>query len=262
MPLGSEEIKNISRDLWKARTDRVPITNPSEIYPEITVKDAYLLQNELLSVALSNGEIIVGGKIGLSSKANQKKFGIDTPIYGHLFDSMILPEDEPVDTSKMFSPVVEPEICFLLGEELKGPGVNIASVLSATRGVLPAIEIADSRLKKRSTRVEDNILDNSGASIVLIGGVLTPVENMDLRLIGMVLERNGSVIDTGAGAAVLGHPAQAVAGLANKLSEFNMSLKAGGMVISGTPVAAVPAVRGDYFRATFDRLGSVSTTFI
>ena len=262
MALDSKIIKNISRALWVARVSGNPVTNPSETYPDITISDAYSIQNQLIAEALENGEIVTGGKIGLSSKANQQKFRIDEPIYGHLFASMILAEDEPIEISKMFRPVVEPEICFLLDSELKGPGINVGTVLSATKGVIPAFEIADSRLKNQSSRVEDNILDNSGAAIVLLGGVLNPIEEIDLRLVGMVLERNGMVIDTGAGAAVLGHPAQAVAGLANKLSEFDMSLKAGSIVISGTPVAAVPAAKGDHFTASFDRLGTVSVNFV
>ena len=262
MPIDSKTITDISKELWAARVDGKAVSNPSQTYPDISISDAYSIQMHLINEALGNGEIVVGGKIGLSSKANQEKFGIDEPIYGHLFDSMIRPEDEPITISKMFRPVVEPEICFLLGSELKGPGANVGTVLSATKGVMPAFEIADSRLKNQSSRVEGNILDNSGAAIVLLGGVLKPIEKIDLRLIGMVLERNGLVIDTGAGAAVLGHPAQAVAGLANKLSEFNMSLKAGSIVISGTPVAAVPASKGDYFTASFDRLGTVSVNFV
>lgn len=262
MVLDSKIITAISKELWDARVSGKSVTNPSQTYPEITISDAYTIQRQLIAEALGKGEIIIGGKIGLSSKANQENFGITEPIYGHLFDSMILPEDEPIDISKMFRPVVEPEICFLLDKELKGPGTNVGTVLSATKGVLPAFEIADSRLKEQSSRVEDNILDNSGAAIVLLGGVLNPIEKIDLRLVGMVLERNGMVIDTGAGAAVLGHPAQAVAGLANKLSEFGMSLKAGSIIISGTPVAAVPAAKGDHFTASFDRLGTVSVNFI
>tara|TARA_Y100000590_G_scaffold264261_1_gene296897 strand:- start:3131 stop:3919 length:789 start_codon:yes stop_codon:yes gene_type:complete len=262
MPIDSKIMMDISRELWAARVDGNPATNPSQTHPDITISDAYSIQMQLINEASNNGEIVVGGKIGLSSKANQEKFGIAEPIYGHLFNSMIRPEDEPIEISKMFRPVVEPEICFLLNSELKGPGVNVGTVLSATKGVMPAFEIADSRLKNQSSRVEDNILDNSGAAIVLLGGILSPIENIDLRLVGMILEQNGLVIDTGAGAAVLGHPAQAVAGLANKLSEFDMSLKAGSIIISGTPVAAVPASSGDHFTASFDRIGTVSVNFI
>ena len=262
MELAQKIITDISKELWGARISGSAVINPSQTYPDITISDAYSIQNHLIAEALENGEVLTGAKIGLSSKANQQKFGIDEPIYGHLFASMIRPEDEPIEITKMFRPVVEPEICFLLDSELKGPGINVGTVLSATKGVIPAFEIADSRLKNQSSRVEDNILDNSGAAVVLLGGVLTPIEEIDLRLVGMVLERNGMVIDTGAGAAVLGHPAQAVAGLANKLSEFDMSLKAGSIIISGTPVAAVPAAKGDHFDASFDRLGTVSVNFV
>jgi 2-keto-4-pentenoate hydratase len=164
--------------------------------------------------------------------------------------------------SRLIRPVIEGEICFVLKDALKGPGVDVAKVLAATAGVMPAMEIADSRFKERRMKAQDSLSENSGAAMVRLGGQLTPIDNIDLRLIGMVLEKNGEVIATAAGAAVLGNPAQPVASLANKLAEFGMSLQAGEFIISGSLTAAVPAEAGDCFRATFDRLGFVSTRFV
>ncbi|MFL2760032.1 MAG: 2-keto-4-pentenoate hydratase, partial [Dehalococcoidia bacterium] len=113
MVLDPRIITGISKELWEARVSGNAVINPSQTYPDITISDAYSIQNHLIAEALENDEILTGGKIGLSSKANQQKFGIDEPIYGHLFTSMIRPEDEPIEISKMFRPVVEPEICFL-----------------------------------------------------------------------------------------------------------------------------------------------------
>ena len=126
---------------------------------------------------------------------------------------------------------------------------------------MPAIEIADNRFENASSRAEDNVADNSGASLVILGGMVSPLAEIDVRLIGMVLEENGEVISTGAGAVVLGNLSHAVACLANKLSVFGMGLKVGNIVISVTPVAAVPAKTGGFFRTTFDRIGSVSVRF-
>ena len=247
--------------LFVARERHIPTPAITSSINDLTVAGAYGIQQELLKKLTTEGDVIVGGKIGLSSKANQEKFGISEPIFGHLLASMVIPEGEPISIDSMFRPIVEPEISFLLSKDLKGPGVTVGNVLSATAGVMPAFEIADSRYETPISRIEDNIADNSGAALVILGGKLTKIDNLDLRLVGMILEENGEVISTGAGAAVLGNPAQAVANLANRWADFDIGLKAGDIVISGTPVAAVPAETGDSFSAIFDRLGAVSVSF-
>jgi 2-keto-4-pentenoate hydratase len=163
--------------------------------------------------------------------------------------------------SRLILPRIEPEIAFLLKSDLKGPGINAAQVLDATEGVLPAFEVIDSRFKDWKITVKDSIADNASAATMILGGKLTSIKDLDLRLIGLVLEKNGEVVSTGAGAAVLGNPAESVAWLANKLAEFDISLKKGEFVMSGSLVKAVPVEAGASFRATFDRLGSVSVRF-
>jgi 2-keto-4-pentenoate hydratase len=263
MPLTEEQINELSRDVTKALKTHTPVAYTSERFPGTTFSEAYAVQLRSLKTRLENSEVVVGRKIGLSSRANQEMFGIDQPAYGHLFEPAIIPEGEPISMGRLFHPVVEPEICFVLGDDLKGPGVDVAKVLAATAGVMPAIEIADSRYKEGWDRLkaQDLIADNCGSAMVVLGGRLIPVAGIDLRLVGMVLEVNGEVVATGAGASVLGNPAQPVAMLANALAEYGIGLRAGEIVISGSVTAAVPAEAGSSYRATFDRLGAVAVRF-
>ena len=262
MPLSEKQLDELSQEVIKAEKTVTAITNFTDRFPEITIPEAYAIQVRSLQTRVKNGEVIVGRKIGLCAKVNQEMFGINEPIYGHLFDSMVIPEGEPIPISRLLRPVIEGEICFVLKDDLKGPGVTPARVLAAAAGVIPAMEIADSRFKERRMKAQDSVSENSGAAMVVLGGQLTPVANIDLRLVGMVLEKNGEIIATGAGAAVLGNPAQSVAQLANKLAEYGMSLSAGEFIISGSLTAAVPAEAGTCFRATFDRLSSVTVRFV
>jgi 2-oxopent-4-enoate hydratase len=262
MALTEKQLDELSQEVLKAEKSAKAITNFTDRFPEITVAEAYAIQVRSLKTRIKNSDVIVGRKIGLCAKANQQMFGINEPIYGHLFASMVVPEVEPISMSRLLRPVIEGEICFVLKDDLRGPGVNVAKVLAATAGIMPAIEIADSRFKERRMKAQDTISENSGAAMVVLGGKITPVADIDLRLVGMVLEKNGEVIATGAGAAVLGNPAQSVAQLANKLAEFGMSMSAGEFIISGSLTAAFPAEAGSCFRATFDRLSSVSVRFI
>jgi 2-keto-4-pentenoate hydratase len=158
-------------------------------------------------------------------------------------------------------PRVEGEIGFLLGRELAGPGVSVAEVLAATEAVMPAIEIIDSRIRDWKIKIQDTIADNGSAAAVVLGDKLTPVQGLDLRLVGMILEQNGRIVATGAGAASSGHPAASVAWLANKLAEFDITLKAGEVIISGSLGPAPAVAKGDLIRAEFDRLGSASILF-
>jgi 2-keto-4-pentenoate hydratase len=226
----------------------------------MTTQDAYAIEMRSLKDRTDNGEKAVGWKIGLCSKAVQQAFGFDAPIYGYLLDTMVAPEGEPIPIDRLFSPMIEGEICFVLKDDLKGPGVDVAKVLAATAGVMPAIEIPDSRFEGKK-KIENMISDNTGAARVALGGQLTPVAEIDLRLVGMAMERNGEVVATGAGAAVLGNPALPVARLANKFAEYGMGLSAGDFIMSGSLIAPVPAEAGDLFRATFDRLGFVNAFF-
>ena len=205
MPLTDAQVDEFSGALTKVAETRTPVTYVTETFPEITVAEAYAIQLRSLQTRLENSKVVVGRKIGLSSRANQEMFGIDQPAYGHLFESAMVPEGDLVSMGRLFHPVIEPEICFVLEDDLKGPGVDVAKVLAATAGVMPAIEIADSRYKGGwgGLKAQDLIADNCGAAMVVLGGRLTPVADINLRLVGMVLEVNGEVVATGAGASVL-----------------------------------------------------------
>ena len=145
---------------------------------------------------------------------------------------------------------------------LAGPGANVADVLRATAGVMPALEIVDSRIRDWKIKLPDTVADNASSARLVVGSRLLPVRDFDLRLIGMCLQKNGAVVNSGAGVAVWGHPAAAVAWLANKLSEFGGALEPGDVVLSGAVTAAVDVAAGDEVRAEFDRLGSVSVKFV
>ena len=262
MALDEKQKEQMAKEIYEAQKAQKPITNLTDRFPDVTVAEAYDIQMKLVQERLKSGETIVGRKIGLCAKANQIMFGVDEPIYGHIFDSMVVPEGDPVSLSKLAKPVIEAEICFVLKEELKGPGVDVAKVLAATAGVLPAFEIAGNRYKEQRKKAPDGISDDSGACGVVLGGQMTPIDGIDLRLIGMVLDRDGEVVATGAGAAVLGNPAQAVASLANKLAGYGMSIGKGEFIISGSLHAALFVEEPCSYRALFDRLGSVTVRFV
>lgn len=254
-------IDELARMLLEAEEKREPIDPLTKTYPQISIEDAYRIQLKNVDAKIARGEKIVGKKIGLTSKGMQKLFGVNEPDYGHLTDRMIVLEGECIDLRELIQPKIEAEIAFVLKDDLKGPGITPADVLRATEGVMPALEIIDSRIRDWKIKIQDTIADNASSARFVLGGRIVDVRNIDLRLVGLVFEVNGEIISTAAGAAVMGNPVSSVAWLANKLASYGTYLKSGEVILSGSLIAAVDIKPGYIVRATFDKLGSVTIRF-
>jgi 2-keto-4-pentenoate hydratase len=238
-----------------------PIEAPTAAHPGLTVDEAYGIQQRQIERRLAGGAGIAGFKIGITSAAMQAQLGIDQPDFGHLLTDMLHPADRPIATGAFLQPRAEPEIALVLGRPLRGPGVGVADLLAATAYALPAIEIIDSRIADWKITLADTIADNASSAGVVLGGTPVPVTGLDLSLLGCVFRRNGRILATGAGAAVLGSPLNAAGWLANTLTARGVALAAGHVILTGSITAATPVAPGDTFTASIDRLGSVTAVF-
>jgi 2-keto-4-pentenoate hydratase len=208
---------------------------------------------------------VVGKKIGLTSRANQEVFGVHEPVYGQLLDTGVHPENTPVVTERLIQPIIECEITFVMRRRLTGPGVTVPDVIRATDGIMPSLEIGDSRIRDwiGRAKVADILADSCATAGIIVGGELHSLQAFDLRYTGMVVEKNGEIIATGATGAVMGNPAQAVAWLVNKLAELELALEEGELVLSGALTGAVRMTAGDVLKATFGGgLGAVGVKFV
>jgi 2-keto-4-pentenoate hydratase len=259
---GSRQVHaDLALQLWEAERDARPIPPLTERHADLQVADAYAIQSRNLERKLAAGRVLRGRKVGLTSRAMQDLLGVDEPDFGVLLDDMFVEDGDEVDLRTLVQPRVEAEMAFVMGRDLAGPGVTTANALAAIAGVLPAIEIVDSRIADWKIRLVDTVADNASSGKLVVGGKLTRVTNLDLRLTGMAISRNGSLIDTGAGAAALGNPARCVAWLANKLAAFGATLRADDIVLPGALHRMVPVRPGDVFRAEFAHLGPVTARF-
>lgn len=262
MPLSESQRQEAADRLAEAERTRTPIERLTDLYPGIDVRDAYDVQLRQIAAKKAAGATVVGKKIGLTGKAIQRQLGIDTPDYGHLMDYFPIADGGEVKCDELIWPRVEPEIAFVLDRPLRGPGVNVAQVLAATRYVTPAFEIIDSRIKDWKIKFEDTVADNGSSARFVLGSEQRPVDEVDLRLVGMVLKQNGEDIANSSGAAALGNPAVAVAWLANALAEFGIALEAGEIILPGALTKSFDGKAGDTFSASYDGLGSVNVRFI
>ena len=257
----TNKIEKFAAQLLQAEATQVGIDPLTVTDSEITVDEAYYIQLENIKKKLSEGQKIVGKKIGLTSVAVQKMLGVDEPDYGHLLDSMVVENGGTIDCKTMLQPKVEGEIAFVLKKDLKGPNVTAVDVIQATDYIVPALEIVDSRVQDWKIKLQDTVADNASSGLYVLGGKPTKIEDVDLELIGMVLSQNGEMVNTGVGAAALGNPATCVAWLANRLADYDISLKAGEVILSGALSGMVVAKPGDTFTARFAHLGQVSVNF-
>ncbi|MBM96389.1 MAG: 2-oxo-3-hexenedioate decarboxylase [Oceanospirillaceae bacterium] len=257
-----DDIVRLCERVEGAQKEARPIYKLTEEYPEMTMDDGYVVQNELRKRFIEQGHKLVGWKAGLTSKAKMKQMGVDVPSIGFLTDKMAVPEGAKVSVSELVHPRVECEIAFMTNQDLEGPNCTAKQVLAATDYVLPAIEIIDSRFQKFSFDLQSVIADNGSSARFVGGGRPRYADELILRTIGSVLEKNGEIVEMGAGAAVMDHPAEAVAMLVNILHKLGETLPAGSFVMSGGITAAVAVEPGDSVIARFQHLGSVSVSFV
>lgn len=245
--------------LYAAEADVREVIKVTEKYPELTIKEAYELQDGLLARKLAeSGTKTVGVKLGLTSKAKQKMMGVNEAIYGYLHDDMLGFEWEAIKYMDLIHPKVEPEIAFLLSEDLKGENVTEEDVIKATKYIAPALEIIDSRYKDFRFTLVDVIADNCSSAKFVVGSKWISPKAIDLGNIGMVMSKNGKVRQTGSSAAVLGHPVTAIVWAVKELAALGKGFKKGDIILSGAMSEAIAFESGDSIIAEFDGLGSVS----
>jgi len=260
--LAPKDVEKLAERIYRDERESRMGLPLSEEYPEITVADAYAVQLGYISRRKAAGAQLKGQKVGCTNPVIQRLFNVYQPDYGQLLDDMILPDGSEVPMRRLIQPRVEPEIAFFLKEPLRGPGVTQDQVLRATESVVPCFAIIDSRIENWRIKFVDTVADNGSSARCVLGRPITEFAGLDMRLVGVVLEKNNQVVATGAGAAALGHPAAAVAWLANTLATYGQYLDRGHLVLPGALTTAVPATVGDFFEASFAGIGSVRCRFM
>lgn len=253
-----EEARAWAERLEEAAATRTPIPPLTAVRPDLTVADAYAIQSETTALRLAAGDSIVGYKLGLTSKPMQDLLGVDEPDYAPVFLSGLVEDGGAIGLGRFIQAKAEAEIAVVLHRPLRGPGVTTVEAAQAIGGAVAAIELVDSRVADWKIKLADTIADMASSAAVALGARVVPVAELDLRVVGMAITRNGELMGTGAGAAALGNPIRAVAWLANTLAPYRVTLEAGQFVMTGALHAAFEVQPGDVVRAEFDRLGPVT----
>ena len=260
--MDKSKIEHYGDELYNALITRTAVAPLTDREADITIEDAYQIQQRMIQRRLDAGETIIGKKIGVTSKVVMDMLKVNQPDFGMMTSGMVFNEGESIDTSTMIAPRAEAEVAFVLKSDLMGPGVTAADVLRATDFVVPCFEIVDSRIQDWKIKIQDTVADNASCGVLVLGGRHKSPADIDLALAGMVLEKNGEIISTSTGAAVQGSPVNAVAWLANTLGNLGIGLKAGEVILSGSQSPLVPVKAGDSLVCTVGGLGGTSVRFI
>jgi 2-oxo-3-hexenedioate decarboxylase len=262
MKLDIATIAALAERLENCELQAQDTTKITDDHPDMDWDDAYAIQDEVRRRKVARGARIVGIKAGLTSHAKMKQMGVSTPVFGFMADYYAVPDGGECRMSELIHPKVEPEIAFVTKAELRGPGCHIGAVLAATDFVLPGIEVIDSRYRDFKFDLKSVVADNTSAVRFVVGGQPMAVGGVDLRTVGIVLEKNGLPVAFGAGAAVLGHPAAAIAMLANHLGARGQYIPAGTLILSGGITEAVSVQAGDNVTLRVQGMGSTSLRFV
>lgn len=247
--------------LVTATESGVPCAPVRDLIGDTDQSLAYRVQEAVTSHQLANGARVVGRKIGLTSRTVQAQLGVPSPDFGVLFADMGYTDREPIDLGRFLQPRVEAEVAFVLDRDLDVERPHAGDVIRATGFVLPAIEIVDSRVAGWDIRITDTIADNASSGAFVLGTTPRTLAEVDLPGAGMVLERAGDVVASGAGVACLGSPVAAVAWLARALHEHGTPLRAGEVILSGALGPVVPVTTAGAFTARISGLGDVTAVF-
>ena len=260
--MDQQQITQLGDELYEALAAGKTVSPLTSRGFDITIEDAYHIQQRMLARRIEKGEKVVGKKIGVTSKAVMNMLGVGQPDFGYLLDGMVYNEGESIPMASLIQPKAEGEIAFLMNKDLMGPGLTAADILAATEGVMACFEIVDSRIQDWKIKIQDTVADNASCGVFVLGDKLVDPKKVDLALCGMVLEKNGEIVVTGAGAATMASPVNAMVWLANTLGRLGIGLNAGDIVLSGALGAMIPVKAGDSLRCTIGGIGGCSVRFV
>ncbi|MEM8730110.1 MAG: fumarylacetoacetate hydrolase family protein [Pseudomonadota bacterium] len=263
MKLNDTDHAELAARLYQAIKTGQGIDPPSETI-DYVFEDAYRVRRKLVDLLIADGGVPKGHKIGFTSDAMQKMYGMTGPDFGILLEHMFVEAGTPVSVGSLCDTRAEPELAFELAHPLEGPGVTVADALAASSRVVAAIEVIDSRVGAMRAAASDSLSDNAGAGFVVLGSVSLSPDDAALAEVTLTMEVDGQAQSAPAG-DVMGHPAAPLAWLANKLPELQGlggALKPGDIVITGAPVKSVAVKPGSSLHATFGPFGSIDIDFI
>ncbi len=262
-----QEHAQAATDLLEAERTGNQIGLLSLKYPDISMDDAYAVQNAIYQAKSAAGRKVIGWKIGLTSKAMQQALNIDIPDSGILFDDMLFESGATIPKGRFIQPRIEAEIAFVMKSAIAGVDVTREAVVAATDFVVPAIEILDTRIMRvdpetgKTRLIFDTISDNAANAGIVMGKSQHSIDAFDLRWVGALVFRNDELEETGLGAGVLNDPVESVVWLAQRMAQYGQSIEPGQIILSGSFIRPIECPPKTDIHADFGPFGEVAISF-
>ena len=262
--MDQDRINALGDELYEALRSQSTLAPLTDRETAITIEDAYHVSLRMVNRRVdTDGERIVGKKIGVTSKPVQDMLGVFQPDFGFLTDAMEYPDAAAITIGgNLIQPRAEGEIAFRLKSDLVGPGVTEQDVLDATATIMPCFEIVDSRIHDWNIKIQDTVADNASCGVYVLGKNEVDPRDFDLPNLAMKIYKNDELHSEGLGSAVQGNPLTAVAWLANTLGEFGIPFKAGEVILSGSLAPLIPVVPGDRMALEIEGIGGCQCDFV
>lgn len=265
--LSPEEIETGAAELYAAEKSRMPIEPLTLRHPQMSMEDAYAVQESWVNQKIADGRKVIGYKIGLTSRAMQQAMKIDIPDYGVLLDDMHFANHSEISAADFIDPRVEVELAFVLKNPLFGNSLTVDDVINATDYVVPALELIAARSHRvhpetgYTRTVCDTIADNAANAGIVTGGKKIDPREHDLRWCGALCYHNEIIEETGLAAGVLDHPARGICWIAKRFAPHGIKLEPGQILLAGSFTRPIKVKAGDDIRADFGELGEIKCKF-
>ena len=260
MTISQKEIKQAAELIQEAYETHQPIAPLRDSF-DMSIEDAYAVQEETTKHWIKSGRILSGRKIGVTSKAVQGQLGVDQPDFGMLFSDMAYADAQEISMSHLLQPRIEGEIAFYLKNNLDQENLTLAEVVAAIDYAVAAIEVVDSRIVDWNIQITDTIADNASSGLYVLGSTPVKLKDFDHLNCGMVIEHRGQPVCSGVGSACLGNPLNACLWLAKKMLLVGRPLKSGDLILSGALGPLTPVSVNESYELKINGLGSVRANF-
>ncbi|MFE1267023.1 2-keto-4-pentenoate hydratase [Streptomyces sp. NPDC058758] len=247
--------------LREAHRTGVPCAPVRDLLPPGDLDAAHAVRALVTGRRIAAGHRVTGWKTGPASPAAGDGTGSGTPCFGVLLDDAAVPDGAEIPWGTVLQPKAGAQVALVLEHDLVHERHTVADVIRAVAFALPAIEVAGSRIRDWDVTAVDATADNACGGAYVLGTRPVPLRGTDLRTAGMVLERRGEPVSTGAGVARLGHPLHAAVLLADALVRLGTPLRAGDTVLTGPLGPLADVAPADVLEARIDGLGSVRAAF-
>ena len=267
LTLNAEQIELQALRMDKAEQERLQTKPPTTFHPDMTIDDAYHIQDKWMEIKKARGRKVVGHKVGLTSKVMQAAMSIDEPDFGILLDDMVFEHGATIKVDQFLDPRIEVEIAFVLNRDLTEADSTVAHIIEASERIVPALELIAARSFRLDPEtgykrtVKDTISDNAANAGIILGNTSIP-KTVALEWAGAVIRRNNTIEESGIAGAVLNHPSNGVLWLVQKYASIGRQLKAGQIILAGSFTRPVIVSAGDKIVADFNQFGTVECQFI